>query len=156
GRAIFHHRPGAKWTAWGENMRITGFPYEAVCMEALRDLARQWDGRVTAPPAAWSGVASEADVAGVRHFLYCRVGADGRRLECRPDRRIGEGRARCEQTWRLEEDEGELVLAIMGEEGVACRLARCPDGIWRGRWLHHERMPIELVPLGPEAAGRPS
>src|SRR5205823_11087278 len=54
GRAIFHHRPGAKWTAWGENVPIAGFPYEAACLEALHDLARRWDGRVSAPPAASS------------------------------------------------------------------------------------------------------
>lgn len=28
-----------------------------------------------------------------------------------------------------------------------CSLMRDTDGIWRGRWLNFERMPIELIPL---------
>ncbi len=38
GRVIFHHRTGARWTAWGKNLHVPGFVHEAVCLEALREL----------------------------------------------------------------------------------------------------------------------
>jgi len=55
GRRLFQHRNMAKWRLFGTNPRIRGFRYEAKCLDFLRDLGRQWCGRVTMrhaePPA---------------------------------------------------------------------------------------------------------
>jgi len=50
------------------------------------------------------------------------------------------------------------VLTLAGEKGPTCHLRRDPAlGIWKGRWLHHERMPIELIPAdtAPSLEARP-
>ncbi len=148
GRAIFQHRTGAKWTAWGENFRLPGFEHHDVCLEALRELRRQWDGTVEVSPRAVSSTALEADLIRSRYFLYRRVGSDERALELLPGGRIGDGRGPWERAWRLEEQPGGPALVIQGYDSVTCRLARSPDGHWSGSWLHSERLPVELIPLG--------
>jgi hypothetical protein len=156
GRVIFQHRTGAKWTAWGRNLRVPGFEYEAVCLEALEELRREWDGRVDLAPAVARAPAPEAELLRQRYFLYRRVGSDERVLSLLPGRRIGEGGTRWEQTWHLEAAREGRRLVIEGLAGVTCTLLRDGDGVWRGRWLHHEQTPVELIPLGnlaPESSG---
>jgi hypothetical protein len=150
GQVIFQHRTGAKWSAWGENLRIPGFRYEEVCLDALRELRQRWDGRVDVPQTVASATgATPTDAASVQpgYFLYRRTGADQRVLALLPGQRIGEGRGQWEQEWRLEGERERPILVIEGYAGVTCKLTRAPDGVWRGRWLHQERMPVELIPL---------
>ena len=59
---------------------------------------------------------------------------------------IGEGAADREAYWDLREGENGVVLEIFGSDGCTCRLRRGRDGVWRGRWLRFERMPVELTP----------
>jgi hypothetical protein len=78
-------------------------------------------------------------------FNYCRVGFDNRRMTFLRDGRVGEGAAGCEVFWDVKAGErGELCLEISSGYAVTCRLKRASDGSWRGRWGHHEKMPIVL------------
>lgn len=85
------------------------------------------------------------DVPG--RYIYRRVNHDERPMELLPDGKIGEGSAGCELSWKIERTPSGAVLTIYGHHGGAtCHLSAHQDGVWRGRWLAHERMPIELIP----------
>ena len=85
------------------------------------------------------------DVPG--RYVYRRVNHDERPMELLPDGKIGEGAAGCELSWKIERTPSGAVLTIYGHHGGAtCHLSAHQDGVWRGRWLAHERMPIELIP----------
>jgi hypothetical protein len=43
--------------------------------------------------------------------------------------------------------DGEAILTLGRLDRPTCHLKRDSDGVWRGAWLEHERMPIELIPL---------
>ena len=89
-------------------------------------------------------------IARQRRFRYVRVGHDSPIMEFLPDGTVGEGCAACEQSWYVLEDfRGMLTFVLVGGNTVTCRLRREEDGMWRGRWLDHERMPIELIPVHP-------
>ena len=79
---------------------------------------------------------------------YRRIGFDQRPLELRRGGVVGDGAADCERSWRIDLDQaGVPTLTIAGHRGATCRLRRDgASGRWKGRWLHHERMRIELVP----------
>jgi hypothetical protein len=149
GRPIFHHRTSTgKWNLLGENLSFDGFPFEAFCREALETLRQQWDGRVGPPPRPSSPARTEREIVAASPFCYVRRAADERTLQLLPEGRIGEGAAAAERSWHLEQAAGGPVLAISGEYGVICRLRLDADGVWRGRWLQFEQMPVELIPLG--------
>lgn len=82
-----------------------------------------------------------------RRYRYVRVGFDERILELLPGGPIGDGRDRCEQHWFVEHTTSGLELILAGVGQVTCRLTCAPDGVWRGRWCSHERMPVELRPI---------
>lgn len=148
GRIVFHHRTGAKWVAWGKNLQVAGFEYEAVCLDALRELREQWDGRVDLGPAIAAAPEREAELLCVRYYLYRRLGSEERVLSLLPGGTIGDGASEWEAGWRVELGDGGRVLIIEGRAGITCRLARGADGAWRGRWLHHDQAPVELLPIG--------
>ena len=147
GRVVFHHRTGAKWSAWGKNFRMPNFEYEAICQQALDELKQEWDGRVDAVLPIVGASAAEAEILRSCYYLYRRIGWDERVLSFLPGQRIGNGGTHWEQTWRLKEEPGRQSLVIEGWKGVTCTLTRDSDGVWRGRWLYQERMPVELTPL---------
>lgn len=80
-------------------------------------------------------------------YLYRRIGYGDRLMTLADNGRITVGSAGCERSWGLRQTtEGER-LTIYAENGVpTCHLARRSDGVFVGRWLEFERMPIELVP----------
>lgn len=79
-------------------------------------------------------------------YIYRRVGYDERNMELMPDGRIGEGAAGCERVWQVERTPGGSVLTIYGQHGgPTCHLQRDSDGVYRGFWLAHEKMPVELM-----------
>ncbi len=83
-----------------------------------------------------------------RRYRYVRVGYDERDLVLLPGGVIGQGGDRCEQHWVLERGpRGQMELLLAGVGQITCRLTECGDGVWRGRWCAHERMPVELRPL---------
>ncbi|HXG47253.1 MAG TPA: glycosyltransferase family 9 protein [Methylomirabilota bacterium] len=49
GRALFHHRNGAKWRLFGHNPVVRGFRHETRCREFLAELGAQWNGRIRRP-----------------------------------------------------------------------------------------------------------
>jgi hypothetical protein len=153
GRIIFQHRTGAKWTAWGQNLRVPGFRHHSTCLEALHELRQLWDGRVDLTPALASASNLQAALLQSRYFLYRRIGSDERVLTLLPGQRVGDGGTRWEQEWRLEREQGRSTLVISGHAGVTCRLRQDADGVWRGRWLHQEQMPVELRPLADNRSG---
>jgi glycosyltransferase involved in cell wall biosynthesis len=82
-------------------------------------------------------------------FIYRRVGFDERRMTFRSDGRVGEGAGGCEILWDVKVGRGaRLFLEVSSGPDVTCRLRRQSDGTWRGRWIHHEKMPIVLSPVG--------
>lgn len=147
-RPIFHHRTSTgKWNLFGENLRFPGFPFDAFCLEALAELRRQWDGWVHPPPRPSRPARTEAEIVEISQFRYVRRATDERTLQLLPDRQIGEGAAAAERSWRLEQDGAEPALLLEGDFGAICRLRLHEDGVWRGRWLQFEQMPVELIPI---------
>jgi ADP-heptose:LPS heptosyltransferase len=153
GRVVFQHRMGPKWSAWGENPRVPGFAHEAECLDFLRQLREQWDGKVvTLAPVVKPGRSPEEEIIRTRRFVYRLVGAGERILELLPGYRIGRGRGRLEYGWYLLQGGAQPTLVIeglreRGRVGPTCTLTRGDvDGIWRGRWLEYEKLAVELVP----------
>ena len=81
-------------------------------------------------------------------YLYRRVGYDEREMELLSNGKIGEGAAGCELIWKIERTPSGPVLTIYGNHGgPTCNLTLSGDHVYRGRWLSHEKMPIELIPI---------
>ena len=80
-----------------------------------------------------------------------------RRLD--PGGAISVGGADCEKRWSLQLENDEPVLTIVGNahknQEVGMMRLRLVDGVWRGRWLWHERNEVSLVPSGPASLDRP-
>jgi hypothetical protein len=146
GRQRFFHRTFPKLCAWGRLPQRTLIHVETICEQALRELRELWDGRVHPRAAAERPVAVEPVTVESGRFEYWRVGADVRVIELLPDGSI-RGAGALEQRWRLIARGHTPILLIAGEDGDTCWLTRRDDGVWRGRWLRHERMPVELAPL---------
>ena len=157
--------------------RVEGRPVLAFASEAevVRSYARSADGSwhalSPAPPDmltpmtdADAGLpnfdysATEAAVAArvsatPRAFEYVRVGHDRRRMMLLADGRIGEGRDGCEQNWCVRDTGAGHELLVAANDRITCVLREDSAGTWRGRWVVHERMPVELIPLAEPAAG---
>lgn len=59
---------------------------------------------------------------------------------------IGDGAAGCERTWRVVDTPvGESLIVYGDNGGDTCHLVLDAEGRYRGRWLNHERMPVELT-----------
>ena len=83
---------------------------------------------------------------------YERVGMGSRPLRLLEDDRVGLGGARCEFGWSVLDG----VLAVTDVDGRPTFLAReGADGVWRGRWLEHERCEVVLTPLPRRPGARP-
>jgi glycosyltransferase involved in cell wall biosynthesis len=80
-------------------------------------------------------------------FEYCRVGYDSRKMTFLPDGRVGEGAGGGERFWDIKKSKGSVLLELSSGASVTCRLRQTQDGSWKGRWLRHEKMPIQLSPL---------
>ena len=85
----------------------------------------------------------ERSVAG--RWRYERVGYDTRSMELSPGGAIAGAGTTAEQFWRIDLENGLAILTIASATQVVCRLALCQDQVWRGRWISHERMLVELM-----------
>ncbi|HEX7378836.1 MAG TPA: glycosyltransferase, partial [Pirellulales bacterium] len=154
GRRVFQHRNMDKWMFDGSNRKIQDFQHEEQCRLFLRELRKAWSGHpfigTDEPPEARALFRRLAN----KPYLYRRVGADARKMVLLGDSRIGEGAGGCERFWSVNALPDGLRLIISGDDSVTCQLCAGSDGVFRGRWLRHERPLIELVPLG-KAAARP-
>jgi FkbM family methyltransferase len=81
-------------------------------------------------------------------YIYRRVGHDERPMELKEDGTIGEGSAGREKRWVLPDGGNDSVTILGSDNKPTCHLRLCTDGVLRGHWVDHERMPIELVPSG--------
>jgi len=91
-------------------------------------------------------------VASAGPFLYRRVGHDRRAMELSSDHTIVRGAGGLERWWFLDTSAAPCELQVWGEAGLTCGLVQHADGVWRGNWRMHEKMPVELIP-GPQALG---
>tara|TARA_Y100000310_G_scaffold343421_1_gene450966 strand:+ start:5451 stop:6629 length:1179 start_codon:yes stop_codon:yes gene_type:complete len=83
----------------------------------------------------------------VGDHVYRRIGHDERIINLARTGEIEIGSAGCERRWALRRIDGILTLIITGDDNrQTCRLVSDDNGIWRGKWLHSEQMPIELAP----------
>lgn len=145
GDIIFQHRCQDKWR-FGGNRFNESLRNEQLCFDFVADLKAKWDGvlwRNPSPTPAELRVIEELDG---RRFICRRVDHDERKLRFDPHGLIGEGAAECEQRWDVNDHEGAMVLTLSRLDRPTCHLRRDPSGVWRGAWLEHERMPIELIP----------
>jgi hypothetical protein len=150
GRRIFQHRNLAKWALRQPNLRIYGFWYEEECLAYLQELESKWSGRIEPSPepseyerTRLTPLAAELSR---RVYRYHRVGHDSRLLSFRPNGTIGQGAAEKEAYWDLHFVEERPFLEIGAIDRATCLLGKEPSGAWKGRWLSHEQMPIELIP----------
>lgn len=146
GKRIFQHRNMDKWRWDGRNRHVGGFLLEDSCHRALQRLREHWSGHPFRSQPVDEEELSLNNRLGGRAYQYRRVGFDHRTMEFLVDGRIGRGSAGQERFWAINRVQGRLVLSILGDNSVTCHLVE-DNGVWKGAWLHHERMPIELVPL---------
>ena len=148
GRRIFQHRNFGKWTLEGVNRRIPGFLREQECIKFLSDLQKRWlsrPGRPYRTDLANHELRRTANRLCAMRWVYERIGHDQRQMSFECDGHIAEGAGDLEWTWSLAVVHGRAVLAINGREGLTCLLVANGHDCWHGRWLLHERMPINLM-----------
>jgi Mannosyltransferase putative len=143
GRRLFQHRNMDKWQLDGSNPPVDDFWFEDLCLDFLSQLRVLWSGR-----AFWNADPDEREataasrVAG-KTFVYTRVDHDERTLHLAEGGLIGGGGAERERFWSINTIDDRIVLSILGESSATCHL-HLEDGVWKGRWLDSERMPVEL------------
>jgi hypothetical protein len=149
GEPCFYHRTLDKWSLHAKNRRAAQeFAVEDDLFVYAHDLAALWKGRPwhnTAPSVAESFL--HGRLAGKR-VSYKRVGHDERTFDLLPNGKVGTRAAEMEQSWSAWVDGGEAVLAVLGGDGVTCVCRLGPDGVWRGHWVGHEQMPVEITVVG--------
>ena len=151
------------WLARGPEWRFLEFQgSEATAMDIACVASAILNGgqdrvTVTAKDLVPMDDSCEVDAASIPgRYTYKRVGHDERSMDLLPDGTIGDGAAGCEQAWKIEETPVGRVLTIVGDGGrPTCQLRPRHDGVLCGRWLRHERMPIELVRQDEAAAEEP-
>jgi len=154
-KRIFQHRNMRKWSLNDTNVKIAGFLEESRCLGFLDELREIWDGFVKMPePQTEAGKDARNRTIRARTFTYHRVGKDRRTMDLDANGRITRGAAGLEKAWMVQDgDDGVPELSIIGNS-ITCTLREDEDGIWRGRWINHEQMPIELIPQAVAQAKR--
>lgn len=148
---IFQHRVNDKWSMDKENEKIWGFQHEADCRTYLEELQAIWFGKKQRTPRFNSANRSKKMLKLAREitaiiYQYERVGFDSRPMAFAGDGCITRGRGICETYWDLKEEQGTFFLLISSKAELTCVMNRGHRGIWNGRWLRGERMPIVLRP----------
>ena len=146
GRRIFQHRNLNKWSILSVNSPVPGFLYEEECLAYLRDLGDSLRDYFFDASKQNEPIRRLAETLIGRTWLYRRVGFDERRLEFRADGTVGAGSAGCERLWGVVEQEDGYCLYLASEKHLTCLLKRGEHGIWTGRWVRNEQMPVELIP----------
>lgn len=128
------------WAARGAEWKFVEYSMDEV---SAADIAVVAINIVFSEVSDMSEIKAE-DLPGV--YTYRRVGHDERLMELLPNGKIGQGTASCERTWRLAPTPHGVALGIFSDNGGdTCWLTLENDRVWRGRWLNHEQMPIELA-----------
>lgn len=154
GRILFQHCVRNKPSLSGYSRRH--LHHQEECDGHLKELRKLWSGKLwrnDRPNQREREIIRQ--VAG-RQFAYRRLinGEPARNMALLPGGRIGEGAAECEARWEVHEVDWfsgtECVLTLCGEDKPTCHLRRGADGTWRGEWLEHERMQVEVAPIPEE------
>lgn len=139
GERLFQHRHMAKWTILS-NPSIPDFWHEEDCFQLIARLRKE---RLT----QWFDLGVEdwrtTDSLAGKKYCYTRCGYDHRHMWFQADALIGEGNAALERMYCCKN--GELLL-VDECGGVTARLSSV-QGLWVGRWLHHEKMPVVIHPI---------
>lgn len=91
-----------------------------------------------------------------RRFHYIRVGHDSRIMEFKEGGLVGRGGGRRERRWEISDDQNQLMLWLIGDHQPICGLAPDEKGVWTGRWMRFEQMPIEIRPLDSDSHLQPT
>ena len=157
GKRVLLHRCQDKWKLNGGNRHVPTLEDEQLHHDICKDLRGIWSGipwRNTMPNQNESKLIKY--LTG-KKFSYKRLphpGFDGdtRDLVFDTNGRIGEGWAKCEYRWDVNEvtDEGSeipsyMTLALSSEDGKVTCILRMVGNAWKGRWLDHEKCEVELV-----------
>jgi hypothetical protein len=151
GKIVFQHRNLAKWTLnvkMNRKLSRAGFQYETNCFRYISMLSQLWNGIVENPiPLSKEATELFYRVVTQERYMYVRVGYDKRPIQLLENGKIGDGARRLETDWKIEETPNGLKLHIIGQNGIQCTLTLGDKGVFTGKWLTHERMPIELIPM---------
>lgn len=147
GEIVFQHRNMDKW-AFSGNIEVAGFQREAECKKLVADLEDLLDEEDTRMAVKLPEIQRiEKDLLKTEVFIYDRIGFDKREIRLGRRGRIKEGQMFRESMWKVQKINDVYAIVFLGEdEEVTCYLTRGADSIWRGRWIGHEKMLVELVP----------
>lgn len=145
GQIVFQHRCQDKWRLGGNRFNQS-LANEQLCFDLVRELASRWSGVLWRNESPTPDEQQTIDELTGLRFIYRRVGHDERWLSFGKDPLVLDGAAECERLWHVNQVDGAAVLTLSRLDRPTCHLRQDPDGIWRGAWLEHERMPIELIP----------
>lgn len=143
-QVLFQHRVQDKWRLDGTTRFTDSLANEQRCQELCDQLKLVWSGTLWENPRMTESEQSTHSRLVGKRFRYNRVGYDIRTIKLDTRHEISEGRAECEYRWWINDVNGIAQLTISRIDRPTCHLIESPDGIWRGNWLEHERMPIEL------------
>jgi hypothetical protein len=82
----------------------------------------------------------------LKTWTYERIGFDKREMTFDATGAIGQGRERCEISWHMSLVDDVTTLHIHGLFGLTCSVVKMVGRVWKGRWLVHEKMPVEITP----------
>ncbi len=145
GNIIFQHRNGLKWHYYQDNRALSGFRFHNECIGFIDNLKAQWEGVVEPDFSEVSDrLKNVVNAITSGQHRYVRVGYDERPITFLPNGRIDKAAANLEQFWHVYEDQDNICLEIHSDKLKVCALNLEKDNVWRGRWLHYEKMPVEL------------
>jgi hypothetical protein len=149
GQRLFQHRNQDKWDYDGGNIEIPGFVHEAMCLELVGQLRRQWDGTVRRYPVDYTRLERTAieQVLRQRLFHYAVEGAGLRLIEMKPGFEVGLGKGAWETAWDVEQRGRGVSLTLHNGKRKMCVLDQGKQGTWHGRWLHFERAAVQVAPI---------
>jgi len=146
GKFLFAHRTGDKWKLSGNTRGEGKIPDEDKSFALLHKLKTIWNGR-----SWWNAKPNTEEKALIKKlrdktFFYHRVGYDARLLELNSGGTIGKGAGEHESYWSVFVIDGQDKLIIASKSGPTAFLYLTDDGIWKGKWLVGEGMPVQLIP----------
>jgi hypothetical protein len=90
-------------------------------------------------------IAIESQLAG-KTYDYDRIGYDRRPMTLGPNGRIDRGGGACEHRWMVARGNPPELL-ILGGGCVTAVLTNVRPGVWEGRWLIFECMPLRMTEM---------
>jgi hypothetical protein len=147
GNRLFQHRNMRKWELNDRNERVPDFWLEDACLEFLDELRGRWSVADTSIADKHLGVLSSSIVQ-QRHYTYCRVGSDSRRIALLEHGDISAGHGAWEKRWTVCGTLESPKLLIWDEREVLCELSY-GGNMFHGQWVKHERIPVVLLPILP-------